>query len=131
MDIHDAPWRKVNTVVNTIVLLIMTHTLDLYTRLRACTHNDAGLAIIAPNVPTLMTNFMASRREGGPMVCEDYPPSAQPQSCQNAYSDVVFWSSASSFVSNSLLTFIMVRLGAYEGHFTSSFARAVHALGVC
>lgn len=74
----------------------------------------AGLAIIAPNVPTLMTNFMASRRAHAPMVCEDYPPAHQPQACRNAYSDVVFWASASSFVSNSLLSFVMVSPKALE-----------------
>ena len=64
--------------------------------------------MLAPIVPTLMTNFMASRRAGHPVMCEQYPPSKQPPECQDAYSDVVFWSSASSFVSNGM-TFLLVR----------------------
>ncbi len=69
----------------------------------------AGFAVLAPIVPTLMTNFMASRRAGYPVACEDFPPTKQPPDCQDAYSDVVFWSSASSFVSNGM-TFLLVRL---------------------
>ena len=69
----------------------------------------AGIAVVAPVVPTLMTNFMASRRAGYSVVCEEYPPGKQPPACQDAYSDVVFWSSASSFISNGL-TFLLVRL---------------------
>ncbi len=68
----------------------------------------AGFAVLAPIVPTLMTNFMASRRAGYSMACEDFPPTKQPPECQDAYSDVVFWSSASSFISNGM-TFLLVR----------------------
>ena len=65
--------------------------------------------MLAPIVPTLMTNFMASRRAGYPVACEDFPPTKQPPECQDAYSDVVFWSSASSFISNGM-TFLLVCL---------------------
>lgn len=58
----------------------------------------------------LMTDFMASRRAGSLVRCEDYPPHHQPPSCRNAYSDVVWWSTCTSFATNSVLTFIMVSL---------------------
>ena len=63
--------------------------------------------MVAPIVPTLTTNFMASRRAGYTLACEEFPPAKQPPECQDAYSDVVFWSSASSFISNGL-TFVLV-----------------------
>ena len=76
--------------------------------LTSATPVPAGFAVLAPIVPTLMTNFMASRRAGYSVACEDFPPTKQPPECQDAYSDVVFWSSASSFVSNGM-TFLLVR----------------------
>jgi hypothetical protein len=64
---------------------------------------------MAPVTPTLMTDFFASRRsKDGPVKCEAFPPSQQPDYCLAAYSDVVFWSTCTSFFSNSVLTFLMV-----------------------
>eukprot|EP00208_Stichococcus_sp_RCC1054_P002415 CAMPEP_0206141142 /NCGR_PEP_ID=MMETSP1473-20131121/11913_1 /ASSEMBLY_ACC=CAM_ASM_001109 /TAXON_ID=1461547 /ORGANISM="Stichococcus sp, Strain RCC1054" /LENGTH=528 /DNA_ID=CAMNT_0053535571 /DNA_START=129 /DNA_END=1715 /DNA_ORIENTATION=+ len=69
-----------------------------------------GIAMIGPKVPGIMTDFMASRRAGFPVQCEDYTPRTQPPSCRDAYSDVVWWSTSTSFVTNSILTFLMAPL---------------------
>lgn len=67
---------------------------------------------MAPQVPGLMTDFMASRRAGVELHCEDFVSAKQPPDCRNAYSDVVWWSTSTSFFTNSVLTFIMVRSAA-------------------
>lgn len=66
-----------------------------------------GLAVVAPQIPGLMTDYMASRREGRDIQCELFRPHEQPDACRNAYSDVVWWSSTTSFFTNSVLTFLM------------------------
>mmetsp|Transcript_12814 Transcript_12814/g.38699 ORF Transcript_12814/g.38699 Transcript_12814/m.38699 type:complete len:525 (-) Transcript_12814:561-2135(-) len=79
-----------------------------------------GIAMIAPQVPGLMTDFMASRRAGEKLQCEDYSPNLQPAACRDAYSDVVWWSTCTSFLTNSVLTFVMAPL---VGTWSDSFGR--------
>lgn len=57
-----------------------------------------------------MTDFFASRHSDVYIHCEDYKSHEAPLPCQDAHSDAVNWSSASSFVSNSILSFALVRL---------------------
>ncbi len=64
--------------------------------------------MIAPVVPGLMTDYMASRRAGKALRCEDYASAAQPAACRDAYSDVVRWSAVMS-LANCVLTFLLVR----------------------
>lgn len=64
--------------------------------------------MIAPVVPGLMTDYMASRRAGKALHCEDYASAAQPAACRDAYSDVVQWSAVMS-LANCVLTFLLVR----------------------
>lgn len=66
-----------------------------------------SLTMVMPQIPGLMTDFMASRRSGSPVKCENFQPRDRPAACRNAYSDVVWWSTCTAFLSNSVLTFIM------------------------
>lgn len=69
-----------------------------------------GYGVIVPVTPTLMTDFFASRHSDVYIHCEDYTSQKAPPSCRDAHSDAVNWSSASSFISNSVLSFALVRL---------------------
>ncbi len=71
---------------------------------------NTGYGVIVPVTPTLMTDFFASRRSDVYIHCEDYTSQKAPPSCRDAHSDAVNWSSASSFISNSVLSFALVRL---------------------
>lgn len=66
-----------------------------------------GIAMVAPQLPALLLDFMASRRAGMHLRCEDFHPHKQPSDCRDAYSDVVWWSTSTSFFTNSVLTFLM------------------------
>lgn len=57
-----------------------------------------------------MTDFFASRHSDVYIHCEDYKSHEAPLPCRDAHSDAVNWSSASSFVSNSILSFALVSL---------------------
>ena len=70
----------------------------------------AGYGVIVPVTPTLMTDFFASRHSDVYIHCEDYTSQKAPLPCRDAHSDAVNWSSASSFVSNSILSFALVGL---------------------
>ncbi len=69
-----------------------------------------GYGVIVPVTPTLMTDFFASRHSDVYIHCEDYTSQKAPPSCRDAHSDAVNWSSASSFISNSVLSFALVSL---------------------
>ncbi|DBA82924.1 hypothetical protein WJX77_008143 [Trebouxia sp. C0004] len=66
-----------------------------------------GYGVIVPVTPTLMTDFFASRHSDVYIHCEDYTSQKAPPSCRDAHSDAVNWSSASSFISNSVLSFAL------------------------
>ncbi|KAL3156285.1 hypothetical protein ABBQ32_012557 [Trebouxia sp. C0010 RCD-2024] len=66
-----------------------------------------GYGVIVPVTPTLMTDFFASRHSDVYIHCEDYKSHEAPLPCRDAHSDAVNWSSASSFVSNSILSFAL------------------------
>lgn len=68
----------------------------------------AGYGVIIPVKPTLMTDFFASRHSDVYIHCEDYTSADAPEPCRNAHSDAVNWESGSAFVSNTLLSFILV-----------------------
>ncbi|KAK9805583.1 hypothetical protein WJX72_006405 [[Myrmecia] bisecta] len=65
------------------------------------------LTLVTPITPTLMTDFFASRNSPVALFCEDYPPNQAPQACRDAHSTSVIWSSWTSFISNSLLSFLL------------------------
>lgn len=69
---------------------------------------NAGYGVIIPVKPTLMTDFFASRHSDVYIHCEDYTSQNAPEPCRNAHSDAVNWESGSAFVSNTLLSFILV-----------------------
>lgn len=66
-----------------------------------------GYGVIVPVTPTLMTDFFASRHSDVYIHCEDYTSKQAPAPCRDAHSDAVNWSSASSFISNSVLSFAL------------------------
>jgi hypothetical protein len=69
---------------------------------------------IVVQLPALLLDFMASRRAGSELHCEDFNPHKQPPDCRDAYSDVVWWSTSTSFFTNSVLTFLMVRRSGFH-----------------
>jgi MFS family permease len=52
--------------------------------------------------------------------CELFPPGDQPPPCQNAHSTVVDWSAWTSFVSNTILTFLCAPI---VGDLSDTFGR--------
>ena len=70
----------------------------------------AGLIILSPVTPTLLTNFFASRGEEKEIHCENYSVRDSPEECRDAHASVVIWQSWSSFVANSLICFLLVSL---------------------
>eukprot|EP00854_Cymbomonas_tetramitiformis_P008115 gene8115-9642_t len=68
--------------------------------------NMIGMMMLVPLLPTLMSNYFASEMEGTLMRCEDFEP-PRPPSCQNAHAVAVSWSSMSSFVSHTMLSFLI------------------------
>lgn len=67
-----------------------------------------GMTALGPLTPTLMTNFFASRAAGETLNCEKLQP--QPPACQDAHSEAVNYSSVTAFVSNSILSFLLMPL---------------------
>lgn len=75
----------------------------------------AGFGIILPFVPNLMTDFFASREAGVPIHCEDFSPLDKPEACRGASDAVVWWSSMTSFITNTVLAFaISTMAGAWS-----------------
>lgn len=63
-----------------------------------------GFSTLLPVTPTLFTDFFARRRAGGVVVsCQDTP---RLPACVDAHADVVRWSSATAFVSSSVVAFL-------------------------
>ncbi len=93
----------------------------------------AGYGVIVPVTPTLMTDFFASRHSDVYIHCEDYTSQKAPPSCRDAHSDAVNWSSASSFVSNSILSFALVSAALAWSACLSilSHIRLCHTSGWC
>ena len=75
-----------------------------------------------------MTDFFASRHSDVYIHCEDYTSHNAPLPCRDAHSDAVNWSSASSFVSNSILSFALVSVSVCP---CLQMCPSVHVLHVC
>lgn len=91
----------------------------------------AGYGVIVPVTPTLMTDFFASRHSDVYIHCEDYTSYNAPLPCRDAHSDAVNWSSASSFVSNSILSFALVGVSGLSYLQTCPSVHALHAFCTC
>ncbi|KAI8462492.1 MAG: major facilitator superfamily domain-containing protein [Monoraphidium minutum] len=63
---------------------------------------STGFSTLLPVTPTIFTNFFASRAAGAAVDCETTPELV---ACLDAHAQVVRWSSVTSFVSNSLVSF--------------------------
>ena len=75
-----------------------------------------------------MTDFFASRHSDVYIHCEDYTSHSAPLPCRDAHSDAVNWSSASSFVSNSILSFALVSVSVCP---CLQMCPSMHVLHVC
>ncbi|KAF5835498.1 major facilitator superfamily domain-containing protein [Dunaliella salina] len=64
-----------------------------------------GFAILFPIIPTIITNGFASEDAGHAVECQKFAP-PQPAFCRNAHAEAVKWTSWTSFVSTSLLSFL-------------------------
>lgn len=73
-------------------------------------HPLPGFATVIPSLPTLFTNYFASKAAGHALDCETFPAGKQPPPCVDAHSTVVQWSSWTSLVSNTFLTFLCAPL---------------------
>lgn len=82
---------------------------QLYSILRLLQHL-AGLIVLSPVTPTLLTNFFASRGQKFQIHCEDFSVDESPEQCRDAHASVVIWQSWSSFVANSLICFLLVSI---------------------
>ncbi|WIA11611.1 hypothetical protein OEZ85_011715 [Tetradesmus obliquus] len=65
-----------------------------------------GFATLVPMLPTLLTNYFASRIAGHAIDCEQYVVNEQPAACQDAHADVVTWTSWTSLVANTFIAFL-------------------------
>lgn len=65
-----------------------------------------GFATLVPMLPTLLTNYFASRIAGHAIDCEQYVVNEQPAACQDAHADVVTWTSWTSLVANTFFAFL-------------------------
>eukprot|EP00879_Flechtneria_rotunda_P003588 GHRR01003823.1.p1 GENE.GHRR01003823.1~~GHRR01003823.1.p1 ORF type:complete len:579 (+),score=133.93 GHRR01003823.1:157-1893(+) len=79
-----------------------------------------GFATLVPNLPALLTNFFASEEAGTYLDCESFTPQMQPAACQNAHAVVVRWTSWTSLVANSFLSFLFSPL---IGDLSDSYGR--------
>ena len=71
-----------------------------------------GATVLVPHVPGMLTDYFAGRRVGHAVLCGSLPPdapAADAAACQNAHSDVVTWSSWTAFLSNSIVSLLLVR----------------------
>lgn len=55
--------------------------------------------MVYPYLPSLMTDFFASKAAGHQIMCGDYGPGHAPPECVDAHSTAVVWQSWTSFVS--------------------------------
>jgi hypothetical protein len=60
----------------------------------------------------MMTDDFASRRAGVPMKCEEME--VEPPACRDAHSDVVLWSTWTSFFSNTIVSVVLVGQALHE-----------------
>ncbi|KAL6759122.1 major facilitator superfamily domain-containing protein [Haematococcus lacustris] len=78
---------------------------------------SVGFATLFPVVPTIVTNGFASQTAGFLIKCEDFTPATAPPACQNAHAQAVTWSSWTSFVSGSILSFLCApSVGSLSDH---------------
>ena len=67
----------------------------------------SGFCVIIPFIPNLVTDFFASQDAGSRIRCEDYSPANKPIACIVASGTVVYWSSITSFFTNTVLLFVL------------------------
>lgn len=90
----------------------------------------SGITCIIPIMPTLVTNDFASRRAGERVHCEEFGPGTAPPYCQNAHSDVVWWSTWSGFFQNTIVAVLLVSRGAcFQPSFPGFFDMQSHCVG--
>lgn len=69
-----------------------------------------GFGILLPFLPQIQTNFFASETVGRHVTCEDITPDSEEavrQACRDAHSESVYWSSMTSFFSQSVVSFLL------------------------
>lgn len=71
----------------------------------------AGLMLLVPYTPTLLTDYFAGARAGHPVKCTDLAAGVQPPAaCKSAHDDVVQWNAKKSFICNIFLGVILTPL---------------------
>eukprot|EP00887_Chlorella_sp_A99_P004926 scaffold4.g4926.t1 len=72
-----------------------------------------GGTVLVPFVPSMMTDFFASRRAGQPMHCEGYAKGQAPAACQDAHADA--WAAWTSFASQAVVSLLCTpAIGAWS-----------------
>eukprot|EP00891_Asterochloris_glomerata_P006385 jgi/Astpho2/6385/Aster-06047 len=81
-----------------------------------------SIAVLIPFTPTIITDFLASKHsvDGQAVTCEGQSGASAPEACNRAHSDAVFLSSCSSFVSQSVLSFLLAPM---VGSWSDSYGR--------
>lgn len=59
-----------------------------------------------PYLPNLLTDFFSSKIHGSPIRCEEFEYSRLPEACLRGSAVNVYWSSITSFFTNSVLVFL-------------------------
>jgi MFS family permease len=85
-----------------------------------------GFATLMPLLPTLLTNYFASRHAGCELDCQQFNVGQQPAACQDAHADVVQWTSWTSLVANTFLSFIFSPM---VGDLSDSYGRKPFIIG--
>ncbi|PSC69918.1 CWF19 2 [Micractinium conductrix] len=84
----------------------------------------SGVTLLIPHIPGIVTDYFAGRRTGHTdLHCEGLPsdaPAADAAACRDAHSDVVMWSSWTSFFSNSFVSIVLTPL---LGHWSDLHGR--------
>lgn len=74
--------------------------------LNAHRHHAAGFAVMSPYLPSLLTDFFASKINGSSIRCEEFPANKLPDPCIEGSVVNVQWSSITSFFTNSIIIFL-------------------------
>lgn len=67
----------------------------------------SGAAISMPFVPNISTNFFASQRAQHKVDCTTFTHANQPEACINAHGDAALWQASTSFMSSSVMCFLV------------------------
>lgn len=105
--IHGHSEKEKVSYTNLVHLLWETRVWRLYSVLLV---QITGMLLLLPVLPTLVTDDFASKRAHMSISCEAYEPKEAPEACQNAHSDVVYFSTVSGLFQNAVFSVLLTPL---------------------